>query len=381
MFCPRCHTELKDNTRFCGRCGIDLKKKKNNYSTFHSNTFSIINRYSINDRQYKFVKKYSEINKENTNNNNNNNNDKQSHKEQFEYSNTYSKTNIPYISSDEDYIKTYVGDNYEFLKDSNNSFFSLIFGPLYLLYRKLNFIGILLIILLLIIYYLFGNIIGFAALIIVNITLMFKFKELYSNHVKKRVELIKNKNSDKSSIEIINICKHEGGTTSIGKMIIQVLGIIILIIFIDIATIINIEEIEETKETEEFNYKIKEMNYTIPGGYSSNNNNNLLYHFYSYHNENNNCYIHIKTNNVSLKIDEYINNKNKYNNYNTSEVKDTTINNINWKYQELNKETDNKEIYVTNHNNTYYDITIENTDNNKKCKEIKNKILNSINFN
>lgn len=366
MFCPRCHTDLKDNTRFCNKCGMDLKKTSNKKQSVHSDTFKVINRYSTYDRQYDYSKKYNEV--------------------------MNKKSNIKVIKDDkldqliinEEYINSYIGNNYEFIKDSSISFFSLIFGSIYLIYRKLTLQGILLLLLHFVIFLILGNIFGFISIIITNLVLLFIFKDLYLKHVEKRVELIKNKNKDKKYKEIIEICKKEGGTISLDKLLLLIMLIIFLIIIVRIASYINTDEKDNNNKKKVKNeiVTIKGMEYKIPNNYSNNDTSSDIYHFYSYHNNKDNCYIHIHTSNKNSTLENYINEQSKYDNYKSSDIKENTYNNNVWKYQELSNDYENKYIYAIENNNIIYDMTfIISKKETKYCEKIKDKVMNSIKIN
>lgn len=250
MFCPKCHTELDDDKKFCTRCGTNLQVKKSKYTQFSTmRTFKRMAEldYSKNKKdneetqeldnadhndthneQYNYNKKYSKIKKDNNDSHNiqynysknysKSNDYEENHNEQYSYSEEYSKINNIQVTSDEDYIESYVGRYYKYIKSQTISIYSLLFGEYYLLYRKMYTEGIIIIILNIIIAC-FN--VGLASLltIIVRLFLAFKFKDIYLNKVEKKVNEIKIINSDKQSTELINIISKKGGTLDLGFLI------------------------------------------------------------------------------------------------------------------------------------------------------------------
>ena len=250
MFCPKCHTELDDDKKFCTRCGTNLQVKKSKYTQFSTmRTFKRMAEldYSKNKKdneeiqeldnddhndthneQYNYNKKYSKIKKDNNDSHNiqynysknysKSNDYEENHNEQYSYSEEYSKMNNIQVTSDEDYMESYVGKYYKYIKSQTISIYSLLFGEYYLLYRKMYTEGIIIIVLNIIIAC-FN--VGLASLltIIVRLFLAFKFKDIYLNKVEKKVNEIKIINSDKQSTELINIISKKGGTLDLGFLI------------------------------------------------------------------------------------------------------------------------------------------------------------------
>lgn len=250
MFCPKCHTELDDDKKFCTRCGTNLQVKKSKYTQFSTmRTFKRMAEldYSKNKKdneetqeldntdhndthneQYNYNKKYSKIKKDNNDSHNiqynysknysKSNDYEENHNEQYSYSEEYSKINNIQVTSDEDYIESYVGRYYKYIKSQTISIYSLLFGEYYLLYRKMYTEGIIIIVLNIIIAC-FN--VGLASLltIIVRLFLAFKFKDIYLSKVEKKVNEIKIINSDKQSTELINIISKKGGTLDLGFLI------------------------------------------------------------------------------------------------------------------------------------------------------------------
>ena len=100
-YCFRCGTKVEENTQFCPHCGANIKEELNRYN------------YVPNKEKENQEKIFS------------------SHEDQYQYSLNYS-----YGKSD-DLVEGYVGKNYEKIKNSHFSIPTLLFGPIYFLYRKL----------------------------------------------------------------------------------------------------------------------------------------------------------------------------------------------------------------------------------------------------
>lgn len=406
MFCPKCHTDLDDDLKFCSRCGTELgKKKKPSYfsktNTFHSttiNSFSGIkkekdkndkkeeikenikeknsheeqynysNKYSNttektkeHNEQYKYSERYSKVVKNKPSN----------HSEQYDYSNNYSNLNTKtFVSSDKDYIKAYMGNNYEEIIKSKLSIPALFLGPVYLLYRKQIFKASILLVLLLLTSLYLSNEVSYYLFIIMNVVIAINFNKNYYESTVKKIESIKTLNQDKTSNEIINICKEKGGTLP-AKTIMKV--VILYFIVQTILSIIFKYAVVPNEITNEENNQpiltetIGNLTYNKPIDYEEIEYSTEKYKRYEIKEEL--CYItfqqDIYSNNYLTPKDYLL----KYNSYN-SEISNTTINELDWFY------TNNK--YVTEINNKLYVLELKNYKNNDNCNQRFNEMLYSI---
>ncbi len=238
MFCPKCHSDIQDSKNFCPRCGEELSKKKKNYNFSNMNKFSTISTFNYKN-DIKELKNKIEDNSKNieitegkdkiiSKSDHNESHESQdnysrkysntpkddhdtSHNDQYNYSYEYSNMSNETINSDEDYTKAYVGPYYKQIKSEQFNIFALLFGPLYLIYRKLYFKAFIIIFLEIVLQDIYSPLSTFITLVI-NIYLSFNFKKIYFNEVEKRVSEIRTLNEDKTSTEIIKILSKKGGT-------------------------------------------------------------------------------------------------------------------------------------------------------------------------
>ena len=105
-----------------------------------------------------------------------------------------------------------MGKNAEKLKDGGISGYTLLFGPIYILYRKMWLLG-LISAGIIILANIFLKSYSLIVLLVISIILSFKFKDLYLNYVKEKVNKIKRENTDKSKEELMIICSKKGGTS------------------------------------------------------------------------------------------------------------------------------------------------------------------------
>lgn len=118
-------------------------------------------------------------------------------------------TNPPLTDNDkEDYIKAFIGKNYDKIKELKFSIPAFFLNITYMLYRKMFLYSILLFIISLIL----GTIFPIAT-VALPIAIALLFKPLYMNFVKAKVTKIITNNNGKSKEEIINICSKKGGTS------------------------------------------------------------------------------------------------------------------------------------------------------------------------
>jgi hypothetical protein len=294
------------------------------------------------------------------------------------------------ITSDEDYIKAYVGDKYNKLKKENISFPSLLLGPLYLVYRKLTKQGLLiLLIYLLLYYYTTFNITAFC-IILTNILLCFKFNKYYIEEAERKTNEIKLSNPDKTSNELLIECQKKG---KLSKTLVIIL-IILIIIFLSYTsskeaykdiynelykTLYNVEDVETIDDYEE-DESLDELEYIIPNNFKEGKYNYSDYKYYNYIKNNNICSITV------LKY-TYINNTTEeflkthlysYENEKISDIESIYINDNKWK-----KLSQQYTDYYTNHyaikiENIIYEIEYKNYTNSNVCKNYETEFINTL---
>lgn len=357
MKCPRCNAEIKDTVKFCNKCGYKISDSNNEH-----------------DNQYDYNIKYSNVQK---------NYDDQ-HNDQFSYSSRYSNIYAPRITSDEDYIKNYIGTNYEIIKKENFSLPGFIFGPLYLLYRKIWSYTLLFIILISVVYYIDHDAASILY-VIMCFFLGFKVNSIYMQYATRKVDEIKISNPDKSSTEILQICKKRGETISITL-------IVLIVIIMSITTTLAYQEYNHKENYVEENYTIPQdiiynMNYEISENFKTEKNYTNNYRNYKYADNDNNCNITISAEpytNTYNSIEDYII-RNLYINPQdmTKGIETKNINNYNWRYLGIKSNDYNRKLYYIKDNAYIYTIELsENSNyNNTICDSKMEDLIKSISFN
>ena len=163
------------------------------------------------------------------------------------------------------YENIYIGKNSDKVRKKKFSLEVLLFGVVYLFYKKLYLFGLIWLGILLVLELILNNYV-FIGLVILNIIGSFIFNKIYLKIVSKNVEKIINKNSDKSKEEIEVICKKRGSSSIISLFI----GLILLILILSLTSFGN----KVNKSNGEFirmmfshQYSLNNLNYTIPDGY------------------------------------------------------------------------------------------------------------------
>ncbi len=246
MRCPKCNSRIDNTLEICNYCGERVKENSRNdqyeysksysnikteYDTPHNQQYDYSKTYSgstkeydeNHETQYSYSKTYSGSTKEYDT----------PHSDQYNYSEQYSNNNSSTITSDNDYIKAYVGEStYNHITNANTklSLGALFFGPIYLLYRKIWLPWIVSTIIYLTILLWTGN--AVIADIIINLILAKIANRLLFDKATKEVEKIKLKNPDKDSRELLELCRQKGKPVSIASII-----LIIIIIWIAISIV------------------------------------------------------------------------------------------------------------------------------------------------
>lgn len=197
MRCPKCNSVISDDINFCNYCGENLHKEN-----AVNNTVNTV----VNNQQTTTV--------------------------------------------DEEYLKAYIGKNYDTIKEKNFNLFAFFLTQYYVLYRKqYKFFWILLLISIVSIF--ISGLGGFIA-IGVQIFMGLKFNELYIKEAEKDIQLIEATNQGKTKEEIINLCAQKGGTTMLYTGILIAVKTVLFTVLL-IATIIFIFVVGSSYDTNDIN--------------------------------------------------------------------------------------------------------------------------------
>ena len=402
MFCSKCHTEIREeDIYFCPRCGQKIENKKTNnhfyfspkiksISNEHEEQYSYSKEYSNvkNDtledhqEQYSYSKEYSNVKKDKPDEHNTQydyskkysditKDTADEHETQFKYNSKYSETDSINVTSDEDYVKAYIQKNYDSIKNKKFNIGALIFGPFYCFYRKMYFIGIILLLIESSFLFTVGGDYSTLIELFINLYLAIKINEIYLRKVNNNIETIKNNNPDKTSNELIDICSKKGGT-------LPLLLIIVLIILLPLEISIFYimigyeEDYYNTYPTQE-EYIIREISYIKPSNFIEVNTSELHNYLKA---TDNSCYLNAYSISYTGDIKEYLsNNTSNYNYKDKQEIKSIEYNNKKWNYISMTTSYGRKTIYTHNYNNYMYIFTFEG-----ECNNYENQILNTIEY-
>lgn len=309
---------------------------------------------------------------------------KNNHESQFNYSTNYNYITSNINSSDEEYIKTYIGPNYEKISKNKFSIPTLFLGVYHLLYRKmwLAAIGWIILNFLSMIFIKKYNIILSIA---INIIMGLNFSKLYLEQTQTKVEQIKQQNLDKTNQEILQICRKKGGVSVIIPIVTACILFAISFIYSFSTGIYTIykEELKTNPSTTTPN--IEELTYTIPEGFNISEYSTDNYKYYSYIKETDYCNITVETYDYASAYDSvedflnsviYINPTDK-----STSIISKNINNTEWKLIEINSTHEKKYQYATIYNDKIYNIKYSIIDNYSNiCEEGHNKFIKTLTF-
>lgn len=125
--------------------------------------------------------------------------------------------------------KIYIGNNYMGIKDSKLSFSSLLFGPIYSLYRKLYLIGVVWLFIIVLLLLNFSVYVVLFINLFLNIIMFFIFNSLYLKFVNKKIGKIVDKHTNYTFEELKRICAKSGRTSPIFIVIFIILGILLIL--------------------------------------------------------------------------------------------------------------------------------------------------------
>ena len=299
----------------------------------------------------------------------------------LEKDNYYKSTSI----DTDNLLNIFIGPNANKIKEEKFSLPVFFLGPLYLFYRKTPLAAFLWIIadivsLIFIPQYLL------ILLIISNIIFAIKYNEFYIETAKSKIEKIKEKNSNKSSDEIINIVKRKGGVSIVSIILIIIISIVFSIGIMIVSTLLVMdssirevyEEIEKSpKEKKEDIY----FNYTIPKEFQSGTESDF-YRRYSYYGDKSYCSVKLQNSSTSVydSLNDYLGNHVYLKGTDkVSEITEKQINGENWLYQTVESNYSTKYYYAITTSARYHLVIFEiNRDEDGFCSKSHEEFIKSL---
>ena len=389
MKCLKCGAYVYSSDKFCRSCGTTLTEENCQYGDNISN--SKYDSTSCHGKQYDYSNTYSHTKKDSDT----------KYTQSYEYDDKYTIDQSKYAyamttdsGGDDKYVKAYIGQNYQNIKKMKFSFPALIFGPWYLLYRKVWGYAIAIIIISIAAQFLLTSDLKDFVNIIMNIFVASKFQSIYMKQAEDKVEQIKQQNLDKTTNELLDICRKKGGTSTKAPAIIIISALIlipIIAMYVYTNDTVDVENENNNEIVEEVEEENNEFTYTIPQGFVKAYGSGFYNRFEYQVNNSIKCNLTVdKTTLIRNYPDEktYLEKKMNIVANTTNQpipVMSLNLNGKNWKYMNIETpqrsetmyayKTD-KEIYVIK----TYDYKINNQTN-TICKTKYNEFLNSVKIN
>ena len=123
----------------------------------------------------------------------------------------------------------YIGNNYVGIEESKLSFSSLLFGPIYALYRKIYLVGIVWLSIIALLLLNFSVYVVLFINLFLNIMMFFTFNSLYLKIIDKKIRKIVDKHPNHTLEELKIICAKNGRTSPVFVVIFIILGILLIL--------------------------------------------------------------------------------------------------------------------------------------------------------
>ena len=207
MLCLKCGNEISDNEQICSKCGYNKNTNSNTDNPFGVKSQGIYNPNAVDKEKAQ---------------------EKLDHEKQFH-----------------ELVEIYIGPMYYNFKKGAFSWCTFFLGPLYIAYRKMIGISIIVWIINIALLFMFKNsfYIYIAVSLIFDIFLGISFKKIYFDDSMEKVGKIKQQNPDKGYNQLTEIVKQKGGT-NILYPILFVLIIVIVIAILNLTIGFKIPEVK-----------------------------------------------------------------------------------------------------------------------------------------
>ena len=193
MLCLKCGNEMKENEQICSNCGYNKNTIQNTDNPFGVKNQGIYNPNGVNKEEAE---------------------ERLEHEKEF-----YELAEI------------YMGKMYENFKKGSFSWCAFFLGPLYIAYRKMIAVSILVYIINLVILFVFKNsfILYILVSIIFNLFLGLSFKKIYYEDSMEKIGQIKKSNPNKGYNQLTEIAQAKGRTNILYPVIFILITVAILI--------------------------------------------------------------------------------------------------------------------------------------------------------
>lgn len=317
MICPKCQKELEEDAIYCSKCGTKINSKRN------QSLWGFSYRKELQENEF---------------------------------------------------LKAYLAEETSAFK-KKVSILAALFGPFYLIYRRLWAQGFIIIILYILSYQYLPTDIGILFRVGFNLFLGFRFNENYVEEVLVRINRLKKQNPNITDEELLLLCKNTPDTTNIGAII-----IITLIYFILLA-LLQSKGVKLEEQLIEGSIDNNHINYQIPKETIIKTNYNNYQHL-SYEENNKKCYVTIYSQYMTKNEREYlVDVTNNHSNYRQSDIEEITINNVVWLKRTFEKSNAYQEFFLTKYQDDgrVYEMRFD-TSEKGSCETIKKVILDSLTY-
>ena len=267
-----------------------------------------------------------------------------------------------------EYIKEYIGPNYEKIINNTFSWPTFLFSILYFIYRKLYLYTILYLIINAIIIIVFEYVLNLSILssilsIVLSFIVAFKFKDLYFYKMNKEL-----KKAQEQNLDISEVCKKKGGVNKLG-LVIALIIYLVLYGYVSYDTAKEyINEMNNSSNDEE----VINLEYSVPNGYK-NNYVSDSYASYEYKDDFNECNFIVQIMDNKYESESYY----LSNVYKANIINDIEIQNHKWYY--IDNQT--SYIYALIYKDKLFTLNYYINKDDGKCSNYYNELINTLKIN